>query len=110
MVDPLGVAGYLGADHPGGVAVVSATHRPDALAVEDFDRKRAGGWAVVRAHGSLGGVAHDVEPSLIEKPLETRTSPSPRKCLHDILVQRADLLLHKIQERRQVARSQLGDV
>src|SRR3712207_9121076 len=50
MVDALGVARDLGADHAGRVAVVCrAVHPPDRTTVDHLDVEGAGGGTVVRA-------------------------------------------------------------
>ena len=52
MMDALGVAGDLGADHACRIKIVFRTaHAADRAAVEHFHFKRAGGRAIVRARG-----------------------------------------------------------
>ena len=54
MVDALGIARDLGADHARRVWVVGPTHRADARAVDDLNIQCAGRRAVVRANGTVG--------------------------------------------------------
>ena len=67
VVQPLGVAGDLGADHARGVVVVSRTANPADPAVgEKLDFERAGGWAVVRARrGTDTNRRRDVPQGLV---------------------------------------------
>ena len=58
MVDALGVARDLGADHAGGIVVVAcAPDAADAAGVEAFDLERAGRGAIVRARAEMDGRA-----------------------------------------------------
>lgn len=52
MMDPFGIAGDLGADHPRSVAVVPrAAHAADGALVEHVDFQCAGRGAIVRTGG-----------------------------------------------------------
>ena len=65
VVDALGVARDLGADHAGGVAVRRrAAHRADARAVQHLHLESAGGRAVMRADGIADVALHGPEPSV----------------------------------------------
>src|SRR6202000_3284256 len=63
MMDALGIARDLGADHTGGIGLEFGTAHPaDGLAVDHFDIERAGRRAVVRTGGmpdvDLGVLVH----------------------------------------------------
>ena len=58
VVDALGIARDLCADHPGGVVVFTgAPDATDAVRVEAFDLERAGRGAIVRARAEMDGRA-----------------------------------------------------
>ena len=61
MVNALGIAGNLGADHAGGVAVfLGAANTPYLAGIEDFDIERAGRRTIMRT----GGMARAEKDSL----------------------------------------------
>ncbi len=82
MMDALGVAGHLRADHAGGVVVGRRpAHRADAPPIEHLDLERASGRAVVRADG-MADVAHEASVAgsgAAGKPTPPSTSARPSR-------------------------------
>ncbi len=77
VVHPLGVAGDLVADHPGGVGVIRAAHCANGPLVQHLDVEGAGAGAVVRADGGAG-FGHGVGAFVAEC---ARPYPVPPLCV-----------------------------
>jgi hypothetical protein len=95
MVDALGIARDLGADHPIRIALaLAAAYPPDAAPIDDFDLQRTGGGAVMGANGwqmgDAGKLGHNcllehcakkwVPVFRVSNALNSRNRAEPSEC------------------------------